>query len=94
MRRERRLDLTLARVPAYMCAVRARPVAQRAFVRGEVRAVSDVAERGCSDAAIESSEPVCAPNVPDDVQVGVGRGGGRTDEGLLVDFDEFGGCRY
>ena len=93
MGRERRLHLlTVGGMLLYVRRVGSRPVSQRSFVRGEIRAVSDVAERGCGDAAVETTKAVRAPDVQDDVAVGdVDCTRCGADKGLLMNLDELGG---
>ena len=93
MGRERRLHLlTVGGTLLHMRRMGARPVTQRSFVRGEIRAVSDVAERGCGDAAVEATKAVRAPDVQDDVAVGdVDCARCGADKGLLMNLDELGG---
>ena len=75
-----------------MRRVGARPVTKCSFVCSEIRAVSDVAERGCGDAAVEATKAVRAPDVQDDVAVGdVDCTRCRADKGLLMYLDELGG---
>ena len=45
------------------------PVPEGGFVRAEVRAVADVAQRGRGDSAIKPTKAVCAPEMKDDVAV-------------------------
>lgn len=48
------------------------PVPEGGFVRAEVRAVADVAQRSRGDSAIEPAKAVCTPEMEDDVAVAEG----------------------